>query len=107
MSTTNLSQLKNLLNLNYPISDDYLTAQLRSYSLDPDGEYIPNNAFDYVLFQSAIVLLSGAVRISESGYTVELNTEGLKYLIRMLANKWGWIDPTSDLGVIKNATNKW
>lgn len=107
MSTTNLNQLKNLLNLNYPISDDFLIAQLRSYGIDPDGEYVPGNAFDYILFQSAIGLLSGAVRISESGYTVELNTEGLKYLIRMLANKWGWIDPTSDLGVIKNVTNRW
>lgn len=107
MSMNNQQQLKSLLSPNYPISDEFVNSQLAMSGLNPEDDYMPSNAFDYAIYMSCVFLLGGVNKISESGYTIEMNVEGLKYLLKFYANKWGWEDITSTLGQIKNATNKW
>ena len=107
MSLNNQQQLKNLLSPNLPIDDEFINGQLNYVGLNPEDDYTPSREFDYAVYMSCISLLSGVSKISESGYTIEVNTEGLKWLFRLYAEKWGWDDPTNTIGQIKNATNLW
>lgn len=104
---TNLNQIKSLIAQNYPISDSFFEAQLSQYGVIASDEYSGGRNFDYAVFMSCFFILSGAVKIQESGYSVELNKDGFEMLMQMYADKWGWAIPNKDLGLIKNATNGW
>lgn len=104
---TNLQALKLKLKQNQK-TDDELSLVLIENGFDPLAEYIPSDKFNvmigYELFDNFAIFQS---RISEGGYTIEWDANGMRDYIRYWWALHDMGDPFSGFGSIKNATDSW
>lgn len=102
---TNLESVKALIGLNYPFDDETFTAGLALAGLDPNGTYEPGRASDVAFADFILFLTASARRISEGGYTVEIDTNALFRLRAILLNKWGIA--SGEGATLRNKTYLW
>lgn len=102
---TNLEAIKGKVALNYPIEDVTFDIAVAESGVDPDAEFTGGRSFDFALIGILTSLLASAERISEGGYTVQLNLDALFKLLSFLYRKWGIPDPTTPY--LKDRTNRW
>lgn len=103
---TNIEYVRAVMGVNYPLDDAFFTATLTGEGVMPDDEYVKGRTFDIALANSLIFLLASAERISEGGYTVQLNFDAIRSLISLLFKRWGLPDPLAERRVI-DITNQW
>lgn len=104
---TNLEYIKSQLGNNYPLDDDFFTNTLVVDGLMPDDDFVKGKDFDLAFINALWMLIGSAKRISEGGYTVEIDTTALLKLISMLYRKWGLDDLTKDGYVTGKPTYTW
>lgn len=103
---TNIEYVRAIMGVNYPLDDAFFTATLTGNGIDPESEFVKGKEFDIALANSLIFLLASAERISEGGYTVQLNLDAIRSLISLLFNRWGLPDPLAERRLI-DITNQW
>lgn len=104
---TNLQYIQTKVGMNYPIDSDVFTNALSAAGIDPDENYVAGRAFDYAFIDVLVSLIASAERISEGGYTVELNIDGLRSLLSWYLNKWGLSAPGQPVIRGRRATMLW
>ena len=102
---TNLEAIQAKVGLNYPIEDATFEIAVVESGIDPDAEFTGGRAFDFAFIAIIDSLLASAERISEGGYTVQLNLDALFRLRSLLYRKWGVPDPSAPYLV--DRTNRW
>lgn len=102
---TNLEAIQAKVGLNYPIEDVTFDVAVAESGINPIGEFTGGRSFDFAFIAVIDSLLASAERISEGGYTVQLNLDALFRLRSMLYRKWGIPDPTAPYLV--DRTNRW
>lgn len=85
---TNLEAAKAAIGQNYPFDEASYILALSGAGLDPAAEQVPGKEFDLALADSILYLITSAQRISEGGYTVEIDTDALLKLYEILRRKW-------------------
>lgn len=103
---TNLEAIKAKIGLNYPIDDETFDVAIAESGLDPNAEFTGGYKFDVSMIGLLVTLIASAERISEGGYTVQLNLDALQRLLSWLLAKWNLPDPTRPM-VNGAPTNKW
>lgn len=90
------------------LSETELRNRLILVGVDPDAEYnATNRNFWYTVYLTVESGLNqGVTRISEGGYTIEMDKDSLLAWYNRLANQWGF-PKDETFGVIVNQTNKW
>lgn len=89
---TNLEAAKSLIGSNYPF-DEYTYENGLAYAgLDPNEVYVKGKAFDLAMADFILWLSTSAKRISEGGYTVEIDVAALLKVRSLLLRKWGLDD---------------
>lgn len=101
---TNLEAIQAKVN-NYPIDDATFEVALIESKLDPNTEFVGGKAFDWGMVKLIVSLLTSASRISEGGYTVELDMNALRGLLNYYLNLWGWRNPMNPK--LKDGSFKW
>lgn len=102
---TNLEALK----IQFPkLSEEELKNNLSFWKLDADSEFdASNRKFWWVVYNIiGSHLFGGVKRISEGGYTIEVDLGNYRLWYSRLASQWHF-PPLSDFGEIVNETNKW
>lgn len=102
---SNLEVIKALIGVNYPIEDATFEEALKQSGIDPTAENELGKAFDMSLITLIVLLFSFAERISEGGYTVQLNLDALQRLLDWLYWKWGIPNPNKPYLI--DRTNRW
>ncbi len=102
---TNLEAIKAKVALNYPIEDATFDVAVAESGLEPDDTFVGGRSFDFAFIGIIDSLLASAERISEGGYTVQLNLDALFRLRSMLYRKWGVPDPSA--AYLIDRTNRW
>lgn len=102
---TNLEAIKVKVGLNYPIDDATFEVAVTESGIDPDAEFTGGKSFDMALISILLSLIGSAERISEGGYTVQLNLDALTRLLTYLRNKWNLPDYTQPK--LRNRTFLW
>lgn len=102
---TNIEAIEARIGLNYPIEDATFQAAIAESGITPGDEYVPGRAFDTALIAIIDTLIGSAERISEGGYTVQLNLDALYRLRSLLSRKWGLPDLSQPYLV--DRTNRW
>lgn len=101
---TNLEAIQAKVN-NYPIDDATFQVALIESGLNPTDEFKGGKAFDLGMVKLIVSLLTSASRISEGGYTVELDMTALRELLNYYLNLWGWRNPMTPR--LKDGSFKW
>lgn len=104
---TNLEYIKVKIGANYPIDDVTFEYALIGSGLDPNAEYVAGKAFDFAFIDMLVTLIASAERISEGGYTVQLNLDALRSLLLWYLNKWGLPAPGQPIIRGRRATQLW
>ena len=102
---TNLEAIKAKIGINYPIDDATFEVAVAEANIDPNAEFTGGKSFDFAFISILNSLLASAERISEGGYTVQLNLDALFKLRSFLYRKWGIPDPSS--AYLIDRTNRW
>lgn len=102
---TNLEAIRASIGANYPVDDASFTMALAGLGLDPDADYVAGRDFDLALVALIDTLLAGVTRISEGGYTIEINADALWKLRSWYLRKWGIPDLTG--AYLRDRTNMW
>lgn len=102
---TNLEAIQAKIANNYPLDDASFEAALIESGVDGTAVFTGGKAFDRSMVNLIVILLGSASRISEGGYTVEINTQGLNTLLNWYLNRWGWRNPLSP--VIRDRSRLW
>lgn len=102
---TNLEAIRASIGGNYPVDDASFALALATLGLDPDAEYVPGQTFDLALISLIDTLIGGVSRISEGGYTIELNMDALLGLRSLLLRRWGLVDYSKPY--LRDRTNMW
>lgn len=93
---TNIEYIRGVLGVNYPLDDTFFESILVGKGINPTDEYVAGIKFDTALIDSLWLMIASAKRISEGGYTVEIDTNALLKVISWLYNKNGLRDLTKD-----------
>lgn len=91
---TNREALEARIGLNYPIEEQTFCVAVAEAGLDPNGKFTPGRSFDRALIAVIDTLIGSAERITEGGFTSQLDLEALLKLRSMIARKWDWPDTT-------------
>lgn len=102
---TNLEAIKAKVGLNYPLEDDTFNIAVTESGIDPNAIFTGGKSFDFAFIAILDSLLASAERISEGGYTVQLNLDALFKLRSLLYRKWGVPDPSAPYLI--DRTNRW
>ena len=78
------------IGLNYPIEENTFLVALEEAGVSPSADFQAGKQFDRALVSVIDTLVGSAERISEGGYTVQLDLEALLKLRGLIARKWGW-----------------
>ena len=101
---TNREAIEARIGLNYPIEEGTFLAAIGESGIDPNAEFSPGMPFDRALVAAIDTLIGSAERISEGGFTSQLNLDALFKLRTLLARKWDW----PDLGpYLRDRTYRW
>lgn len=90
---TNLEAIQAKIGLNYPIDDATFEVAIAESGIDPNAEFKGGRNFDFAFIAIINSLLASAERISEGGYTAQLNLDALMRLRSFFYRKWGVPDP--------------
>lgn len=102
---TNLETVKALIGSNYPFDEDTFLAGLALSGLDPCDVFVSGKESDIAFADFILYLTASAKRIGEGGYTVEIDTDALFRLRKILLDKWGIPDGSG--AVLRNRTYLW
>lgn len=83
--------------------EDFLTLE----DIDPEGDVIDRKDLDIIFLNLVKNLLLRPKSISEGGYSITYDIEGLKRWYAMEARRLGLDDEMSDLGVVKDSSSLW
>lgn len=89
---TNLKVAEDLIGSNYPFDEDTFNTGLLVAGIDPGADFVPGKSFDIAFASFIMFLTSAATKISEGGYTVEIDPKNLLNLRKVLLAKWGISD---------------
>lgn len=89
---TNIDAIEAKIGLNYPIEDATFAAAIAESGINPADEFTGGKSFDLALIAIIDTLIGSTERITESGYTVQLNLDALYRLRSLLVRKWGLPD---------------
>lgn len=101
---TNLEAIQAKVN-NYPIDKSTFEVALIESGLNPNATFVGGKSFDWGMVKLIVSLLTSASRISEGGYTVELDMTALRELLNYYLNLWGWRNPMTPK--LKDGSFKW
>jgi hypothetical protein len=108
---TNLQVLQGSAGLNYPIDDETYEANLVKNGLLPTDTFIVGNqrGIDLAISDLALTLIFSAKKISDDGYSVELQSiDDLWDLRWWYRHKWGLPDDRPIKGpVLRDRTGAW
>lgn len=104
---TNLEYIKGKVGANYPIEDDTFNNAIIASGLDPNEQYEAGKSFDLAFIDVLMTLIASAKRISEGGYTVELDLRALNDLLTFYLRKWDLPDPSNPIIRGRRATRLW
>lgn len=104
---TNLDYIKSKIGQNYPLDDATFEHALEASGIVPDDVYIISKGFDMAFIDLLVTLIASAERISEGGYTVQLNLDALRSLLLWYLNKWGLPAPGQPIIRGRRATQLW
>lgn len=102
---TNRQAIEAKIGLNYPIDSVTFEYALMGLDIDPESAFVPGKAFDMALVSLIDTLIGSAERITESGYTVQLNLDALYRLRSLLVRKWG--DPDLSGAILRDRSRMW
>lgn len=102
---TNLEAVKVKIANNYPLEDEFFEVALIEAGIVAGDEFVGGKSFDRSMVNLLLSLMASAERISEGGYTVELNIDALQRLLSYYLNKWGWPDPSKP--IIRDKSYLW
>lgn len=102
---TNIEAAEAAIGQNYPFDESTYRVGLASAGLDPNAEMTPGKSFDLALAALILYLITAASRISEGGYTVELDMDALLRARSLLLQKWDRPDYSGP--VLRNKTWQW
>lgn len=102
---TNLEAIEARIGLNYPIEDATFEVAVVESGVNPDDMFTGGKSFDMALIAIIDTLIGSAERISEGGYTVQLNLDALYRLRSLLSRKWGLPDLSQPYLI--DRTNRW
>jgi len=102
---TNLEAIEARIGLNYPIEDATFEVAVVESGVNPDDTFTGGKSFDMALIAIIDTLIGSAERISEGGYTVQLNLDALYRLRSLLSRKWGLPDLSQPYLI--DRTNRW
>lgn len=102
---TNRQAIEAKIGLNYPIDSVTFEYALMGLDIDPEFGFIPGKSFDMALVSLIDTLIGSAERITESGYTVQLNLDALYRLRSLLVRKWG--DPDLSGAILRDRSRMW
>lgn len=92
---TNLEVITGLIGSNYPYDENTFTTGLLLGGLVPTDDFIAGRASDIAIASFLLFLTTSAEKISEGGYTVEINIDALFKLRKVLLDRWGLPDGLS------------
>ena len=101
----NLEAIEASIGLNYPIEDATFQMAVAQSGIDASADFTGGKSYDLALIAIIDTLIGSAERISEGGYTVQLNLDALYRLRSLLTRKWGLVDPTQ--AYLVDRTNRW
>lgn len=101
---TNLEAIQAKVN-NYPIDEATFGVALIESGLNPNDTFVGGKSFDWGMVKLIVSLLTSASKISEGGYTVELDLNAFQNLLNYYLNLWGWRNPMNPR--LKDGSFKW
>lgn len=108
---TNLEILQGSAALNYPIDEETFKANLIKNGLQPDDEFDVANqrGLDLAISDLALTLIFSVKKLSDDGYTVELQDINSLWNLRWFyRNKWGLPDDRTGVPTLSGKpTYKW
>lgn len=108
---TNLEVLQASAGLNYPIDVATYEANLIKNGLNPNDEYVTANerGIDLAISDLALTLIFSAKKISDDGYSVELQSIADLWALRWFyRRKWGLPDDNPNQMTLSGApTYRW
>lgn len=102
---TNRQAIEAKIGLNYPIDSVTFEYALMGLDIDPEAWFVPGKAFDMALVSLIDTLIGSAERITESGFTVQMNLDALYRLRSLLVRKWG--DPDLSGAILRDRSRMW
>lgn len=102
---TNLETVKALIGSNYPFDEETFLAGLALSGLDPNDVFVSGKVSDIAFADFILFLTASARRISEGGYTIEIDTDALFRLRKILLDRWGIAD--GEGATLRNKTYLW
>ena len=102
---TNLEAIEARIALNYPIEDATFQSAVIESGLDQAASFTGGKSFDMALIAIIDTLIGSAKRISEGGFTSQLNLDALYRLRSLLSRKWGLPDLSQPYLI--DRTNRW
>lgn len=102
---TNLEAIQAKIGMNYPIDSHTFEVALIESGIDPTADFEGGKPFDWAMVKILVSLIGSAERISEGGYTVELNLDALWKLLSWYLSIWGWRNPLEPR--LKDGSCKW
>ena len=86
---TNIEAVKALIGTNYPYDEESFINGLVMSGLDPNSKFISGKVSDIAFADFILFLVTSAKRISEGGYTVEIDIDALFRVRSILLGRWG------------------
>lgn len=102
---TNIEAVKALIGSNYPYDEGLFESGLTMSCLDPNAIFEAGKTTDIAFADFILFLTTSASRISEGGYTVEINIDALFRVRNILLNRWGV--STNEGAVLIDKTYTW
>ena len=90
---TNIEAIQAKIGMNYPIDAPMFEVALAESNINPNATFEAGKKFDWAMVNILVSLIGSAERISEGGYTVELNLDALTRLLTWYLGRWGWRNP--------------
>lgn len=103
---TYLEYIQHTVGVNWIEEDRIYEVALIGEGLDPDDNYVAGKSVDMAIVAVIRNMLSGIKRVSEGGYTVELDTKALEKMLSYYLGKWGLKDYTKPI-ITGRATYLW
>lgn len=90
----------------FEYSEQLLLAEMQAVGLDPESEYNENTKIDELFYKILPDVLFAPTSVSEGGYSISYDKEGMLAYYRMIARNLGKPDQTATQ-TIKDITKRW
>lgn len=103
---TYLEYIKNTVGVGWIDGDAIYETAIIGEGLDPNADFVAGRKIDMAIMSVIRSMLAGYKKVSEGGYTIELDTKALQSLLSYYYAKWKILDPSKPI-ITGRATYLW